>query len=635
MPMPRAIVVAGVAGSGKTTVGRLVAERNGLPFFDADDFHPPANIEKMRSGQPLDDDDRAGWLARLNELLREKSADGPLVLACSALKKSYRDRLAEGLEGEIRWAFLTGSFELVAERLERRKGHFMPPALLRSQFDIFEKPGGDSLLLDISEPPELLAERIENHYFSQKMEAELGLVGLGVMGKALARNFAGRGVRLAVFNREVPGKEEGVATDFLKKHPEVGSLGFSDLPGFVASLARPRSLFLMIPEAATDSFLVELLPHLAAGDLIIDGGNAHFRDTERRQKQASAHQIDWLGTGVSGGEEGALRGPAIMAGGSARAFSRVKKQLESIAARDPKGNPCCARVGEGGAGHFVKMTHNGIEYAEMQLLTEVYGACRDVLKMPNPAIADLLESWRDARGDSFLLEITVQILRKKEADGRSLLDVVLDEASNKGTGSWAVEAAASLGHPATMMAAALFARFVSAGKKERLRAAGLFLKSQSNPPKISPLDLKKAYQTARIINHHQGFGLLAAASDRFGWRLDLPEIARVWTGGCIIRSGLMLELRGCLRTGDGLVFHEKMRRRVAAGRPALERLCSAAVRAGLAMPCFLAAADFLNGLTTANSPANLIQAQRDLFGAHTFRRTDDPSGKSHHADWSS
>ncbi|MBK8921205.1 MAG: NADP-dependent phosphogluconate dehydrogenase [Saprospirales bacterium] len=633
--MAKIILLAGVSGSGKTTVGRLVAGRNGMLFYDADDFHPAENIEKMRAGQALDDTDRAGWLERINRFLLHKSAGGDLVLACSALKNTYREQLVAGLQAEICWVFLLGTYELIARRMAARSGHFMPPALLRSQFDIFEKPES-GLLLDVSEPPELLAKRIENHYFLNKMKPnftpEFGLAGLGVMGKSLARNLAGRGFRLALFNREIAGKEENVARDFLGQHPEVAAQGFNDLPRFVESLPRPRKILLMIPEPATNVFTDELLPLLAPGDIVIDGGNAHYLETERRAARAAARGVGWLGTGVSGGEQGALTGPSIMVGGAAADYRQVKIYLENIAAKGPGGRVCCTRVGADGAGHFVKMTHNGIEYAEMQLLAELYGFLRDVQGLKNSEMADLLETWRDPKTDSFLLEITVDILRKTE-NGQSLLDLVRDEASSKGTGSWAVEAAAGLGFPATMMAAALFARYVSAAKTERVQAAQLYPGNKPARTKMSLAVLKKAYQTARIINHHQGFGLLRAASEHYGWQLDLPAIARIWTNGCIIRSGLMNELPACLRKHPALLFHPKIQRRVRAGRGALARFCAEAARSGQAAPCFLAASDFLNSLATAAAPANLIQAQRDYFGAHTIRRTDDPAGKSFHVNW--
>lgn len=465
---------------------------------------------------------------------------------------------------------------------------------------------------------------------------EFGLIGLGVMGKSLARNLARNGFKISVFNRHLPGKEENVAKNFLLEHPAelAEAQGFDDLEKFVASLARPRKVFLMVNAgAATESVLKEIEPLLAAGDVLLDGGNAHFKDTARRTQHFENQGIHYLGTGVSGGEKGALLGPAIMPGGSAEAYFLVKKFLEKIAARDRRGKPCCARVGDGGAGHFVKMVHNGIEYAEMQLLAETYFLLKNVAKKSNDEIADLLETWQSGRQASFLLEITVKILRTRDGDGQALLDKIVDSAGSKGTGSWATSAAAELGVPATMISEALFARHLSALKNERTAAVKTLRSPVHSSFLIPNSSLKNGYETARILNHHQGFELIRAAAAEFGWQVNLPEIARIWTGGCIIRSKLMEKLAAGFRSADSVLAQPELQKLVFKKGNSLRRVAARGIESGCPLPCFSAAANFLNGFSTEKSAANLLQAQRDFFGAHTFQRMDDAAGKFYHFDW--
>lgn len=465
--------------------------------------------------------------------------------------------------------------------------------------------------------------------------AEFGLIGLGVMGKSLSRNLARNGVRLALYNRHVDGIEEDVARHFIQTHSELESArGFDDLAKFIAALERPRKVFLMIKAGkATDEMINALRPLLAPWDVIIDGGNSLYKDTEKRAKMLTEASIHFIGTGVSGGEEGALKGPSIMPGGDAQAYQIVQPYLEAIAAKDANGKPCCTHVGAGGAGHFVKMIHNGIEYAEMQLLAEL----TEILQWHNQllldAIADIFSEWTQGESNSYLLEITADILRKREGND-FLVNKILDQAGNKGTGGWSTTAASELGVPATMIAAALFARYTSSYRDERLQAAPMYQKGRNAQRETIDLEeLKTAYHIARVVNHHQGFHLISEASARWNWQIKLPEVARIWTNGCIIRSNLMENLVGVLQKTNRILHDTEINKLLDNQQFTLNKICQSGLTGNLALPCFQAAYQYLIAYSTTQSSANIIQAQRDYFGAHTYRRIDDPEEKSHHTIW--
>lgn len=625
------LYVTGVSGSGKTTVGSRAAALLGLAFADGDDFHPPANVAKMRSGQPLDDHDRAGWLAAIHDFVRQKLDSGSgVVVACSALKQIYRDQLSRDFPPEkVRWVHLVGDFDLIRERMQTRQGHFMPPELLRSQFAIWEKPT-EGLLLDARETPDDIVSKIKNHMLHK---SPLGLVGLGVMGRNLARNFARNGIRLSLYNRFVAGKEERVAARAVANFPELSDAQpFEDMAEFVQSLAQPRHIFLMVEAgAAVDAVLDQMLPLLSPGDVVMDGGNSHYADTERRQRRAEASGVHLLGVGVSGGEEGALNGPAIMVGGSPEAYDRAAVFLGKIAARDFAQQPCLGYFGTGGAGHFVKMVHNGIEYAEMQLLAEAYSALRWELGFSPDQVAEEFEVWGLTELRSYLLGISAHILRRREGEGW-LLDSISDKAAHKGTGSWATVAACELGVSASLMTAALFARFTAARKSDREQLAALY-PAERVALDISANELKISLQTARIVNHHEGIQLIRAASECFGWQSDLPELARVWSNGCIIRSELLAQAVPALQAEGDLLRSPVFAQQIRQNRPIFQKTMSELSRSTRAYPCFSAALNSLNALSTAVSAGHLIQAQRDYFGAHLYERTDDPSGKKYHTDW--
>jgi 6-phosphogluconate dehydrogenase len=621
----RIYLIMGVSGSGKTTVGKMLSEKLGILFFDADDFHSIENIQKMKNGTALEDSDRLTWLQNLNKrLLEVVENQQSVVLACSALKEKYRVLLASGLENHFKWIFLKGDFDLISKRLRQRANHFMSPHLLQSQFDALEEPH-DALTIELGQTPlEILTIIMENI-----TRSAFGLVGLGVMGKSLARNFARNEVKLSLFNRLVTGKEEKVAEQFIASHEELSeAMGFEDLGAFVDSIEQPRKIFLMIKAGEeTDIFISQILPFLSAGDILIDGGNSHYKETQRRIKTLKEHEVDFIGAGVSGGEYGALHGPSIMPSGDFQAFKKVENYLAQIAAKDKNGKSCCTYIGKDGAGHFIKMIHNGIEYAEMQLLAEAYGFFKYKKGLDPGQIAGIFEQWGTTDVQSYLLEITSKILRKKEHDQSWLIDQILDCAGNKGTGNWATQVATELGMPATLITAALFARYVSSLNHNLESVQGSFNAQASVLPDEKILE---AYFLARKLNHQQGFALIKNASETFNWNLDLAEIARIWTNGCIIRSRLMEDLVDLFKVDSNpwstLLFDETT-------KSSLRCFCLEALESDLPIPCHLAALDYANVLRKQYPTANIIQAQRDFFGAHTFQKVGDSSGAFYHVNW--
>lgn len=464
----------------------------------------------------------------------------------------------------------------------------------------------------------------------RSIPSSFGVIGLGVMGKALSLNLLDQNVRLSVFNRD-EGTEKGIVSTFLDEEKErTHLLGFTALPAFIQSLEAPRKIFLMIKAGtAVDGLLDTLLPLLDEGDIIMDGGNSHYKDTQNRFKLCKNNGIEFLGIGVSGGEQGARFGPSIMPGGSKNAFQQVSGFLNDIAAKDSANTPCCAYIGPDGAGHFVKMVHNGIEYAEMQLLAETYHLLRT--EYSDSEIAELFQSWTNTQQNSYLLEITAQILQKKE-NNRSLLSMILDKAGNKGTGSWSSIAALELGSTNSMMSSAVFARYVSSRKKERQ-----VLSQQIAPPtktfSIQKDTLFTAYSFARVINHIQGFELLQLASVDFDWNLQLHEIARIWTNGCIIRSTLMEQFAKDLKSNPHLLNMQQVFAMLTDNESSLQTTLTTAISKRIPTPCYSAALSFWIAITTEQLPANLLQAQRDFFGAHTYQRIDDPDGNFYHTNW--
>ena len=627
-------IVMGVAGVGKTTIGKLLAKRLQIPFFDADDFHSAENVAKMEKGQALSDEDRAEWLKLLATEIQVWYRDKGAVLACSSLREEYRKQLSSIPEEDLTWVYLHSEYEVIYERLKARKGHYFNPELLRSQYEILEAPT-TGIHVNVEAPVEEVIQKIMEKISGTK-GSKIGLIGLGIMGKSLALNFASREISISVYNRHVTGKEEDVAKIFAEEHQEEYYFpAFDDLQTFLDSLERPRNIFLMVNAGkAVDAVIENLLPHLEKEDLIIDGGNSHYKDSLRREKHLKEQGVFFLGVGISGGEEGARRGPSIMPGGSPEAYSRVGDLLEKIAAKDKNQKPCCTYVGPDGAGHFVKMVHNGIEYGEMQLIAENYHFLRFFGNYSPEEIASVFEEW-NREMMSYLLEISIQILRKKEGEAL-LLDKILDAAKQKGTGGWSTNAALELGVPLDTITAAVMARNISGRKEERQRAEALYRnkKGSSAGKNVDLEELFRTYKTSVIINHAIGFDLMAQASEEYEWNLDLSEIARIWTNGCIIRSGLMEKIAD-LQKGDSehLLLHLEIVSKISKTRGSLLNTLSFSLNLGCPMPVTSAAANYLMSFTASQSSANMIQAQRDYFGAHTYERTDRLRGEFFHSQW--
>ncbi|WP_284163522.1 NADP-dependent phosphogluconate dehydrogenase [Frigidibacter sp. SD6-1] len=464
------------------------------------------------------------------------------------------------------------------------------------------------------------------------MAARIGLVGLGTMGAALALNIAEKGFPVAVHNRTA-----AVTREFLAAAGAWGARlsGHDDPAGLVAALDRPRAILIMVNAGdPVDQVIGSLLPHLARDDLLIDGGNADFNDTRRREAELAAKGIRFFGMGVSGGEEGARHGPSIMVGGPAATYERVRDIVEAIAARY-QGAPCAAHLGPDGAGHFVKTVHNGIEYGDMQMIAEIWGLLRDGAGMAPAEAAGLFAVWDEGPLKSYLVEITAKVLAATDPEtGQPMVSVIADRAGQKGTGRWTLIEALKLGLSLTTVDAAVAARSLSSDGARRAAGQALFPPAVAVAPPAAD-DLARALLAAKIVAYDQGLTLLAAASDHFDWSLDLARIAGIWRAGCIIRSALLDDISSAVRTGlpqGQLIFSPAFAGHLKDGIPALRRTVAAAAMGGHAAPALSAALAYFDQLTRARGTADLIQGQRDFFGAHGFERTDRP-GTDFHGPW--
>jgi 6-phosphogluconate dehydrogenase len=463
--------------------------------------------------------------------------------------------------------------------------------------------------------------------------ADIGVLGLSTMGANLARNAARKGFGVAVYNRH-----GGRTDELISAHGGEGRFTPSKtIPEFVASLARPRAMIIMVKAGKpVDDVIEELAPHLEEGDIIIDGGNSLFTDTSRRFHALAEKRLRFVGMGVSGGEEGALEGPSMMPGGDRQGYARIEPIVTKMAAQ-VDGAPCCAYIGPEGAGHYVKMVHNGIEYADMQLITEAYDLFKTVYGLDAQAIARIFDEWNKGELDSYLIEITAAVLRKRDSTGGALVDAIVDEAEQKGTGRWTAQSALDLGVPLTSITEAVYARALSGRRAHRIAAEKLFPHPAIAPRKPTKADIdaiQDALYASKIVAYAQGFEQMTAASEQFKWDLKLGEVSSLWRGGCIIRARFLKRIREAYDSGEAvpnLLLQSYFHDAVVQAEPAWRRVVSLAVEQGVPVPAFASSLAYYDGLRRARGPANILQGLRDYFGAHTYRRLDRQG--SFHTRW--
>ncbi len=465
---------------------------------------------------------------------------------------------------------------------------------------------------------------------------DIGLIGLAVMGENLVLNMESKGFSVAVYNRTTL-----KVTRFIEGRAAGKNIsGAFTLAELADQLKKPRKVMMMVKAgSAVDTIIDHLIPLLDKGDIIIDGGNSNYNDTIRRTAKVEEAGLFYIGTGVSGGEEGALKGPSIMPGGSPEAWPFVKDIFQAVSAKVEDGSPCCDWVGRDGAGHFVKMVHNGIEYGDMQLICETYQLMKVLLGMDADEMHDVFKEWNEGELDSYLIEITRDILDYKDEDGSPLVEKILDTAGQKGTGKWTGISALSEGVPLTLIAEAVFARCLSAMKEERVEASKILkgpAVSFSNDKNSFVEDLEDALYLAKVVSYAQGYILLKAAASTYGWKLNYGNIALMWRGGCIIRSVFLGKIKDAFDNNPELpnlfldsFFTDKAEK----CQMSLRRVVSAAAMNGVSVPALSAALSYYDGYRTERLPANLLQAQRDYFGAHTYERIDDERGNFHHTNW--
>ncbi|PYT25659.1 MAG: phosphogluconate dehydrogenase (NADP(+)-dependent, decarboxylating) [Acidobacteria bacterium] len=470
----------------------------------------------------------------------------------------------------------------------------------------------------------------------QTESCDIGLIGLAVMGQNLVLNMNDHGYRVAVFNRTV-----SKVDDFINNEAKgTKVVGAHSIPELVQALKKPRRVMLMVKAGDTvDQMIDQMVPHLEKGDIIIDGGNSHYPDTNRRTKALEAKGLLFIGTGVSGGEEGARHGPSIMPGGSPAAWPHVKEIFQAIAAKVEDGTPCCDWVGENGAGHYVKMVHNGIEYGDMQLICEAYHLLKEGLGLKADELHEVFAEWNKGELDSYLIDITQQIFTKKDDDGTPLIDMILDTAGQKGTGKWTGISSLELGVPVTLIGEAVYGRCLSAMKDERV-AASKILAGPKTPPaqdrKAFIEDVRRALYCSKMISYAQGYMLLREAAKEEKWNLNFGGIALMWRGGCIIRSRFLGKIKEAYDKNPqltNLLQDDFFSKTLVGYQDSWRRALIHAIQFGVPTPAFSTALSFYDGYRTARLPANLLQAQRDFFGAHTYERVDKARGRFFHTNW--
>jgi len=467
-------------------------------------------------------------------------------------------------------------------------------------------------------------------------KADIGLVGLAVMGENLVLNIESRGFTVAVYNRTVE-----KVTNFIEGRGKGKNfIGAHSIEELVKNLKTPRKVMLMVKAGKpVDDFIEQIIPYLEKGDIIIDGGNSHFPDSIRRTKYLESKGLLFIGTGVSGGEEGALKGPSIMPGGSPAAWEHVKPIFQSIAAKVEDGTPCCDWVGENGAGHFVKMVHNGIEYGDMQLICEAYQIMKDLLGMSYEEMHQTFKEWNEGELDSYLIEITRDILGFKDEDGGPLVEKILDTAGQKGTGKWTSVASLDLGVPLTLIGEAVYARCLSAMKDDRVEASKVLSGPKpkfTGDKKVFLNDLKNALYASKIVSYAQGYVLMKYAEEEYKWNLNYGGIALMWRGGCIIRSIFLGKIKEAFDKNPNLtnlLLDPFFKEKIESSQDSWRRVISSAVMNGIWCPALTTALNYFDGYRNERLPANLLQAQRDYFGAHTYERLDKKRGEFFHTNW--
>ena len=467
-------------------------------------------------------------------------------------------------------------------------------------------------------------------------KAEIGLIGLAVMGENLVMNMESKGYTVAVYNRSM----DKVIRFVNGRGKGKGIIGCKSLSELVESLKCPRKVMLMIRAGeAVDQMIAQLIPLLEPGDILIDGGNSYFKDTIRRERELREKGLFYIGTGVSGGEDGALNGPCLMPGGSKEAWKAVEPVFTAISAKVDGETPCCSWIGESGAGHFVKMVHNGIEYGDMELICEAYQLMRDGLGMDNEAIYETFAQWNKTELDSYLMEITRDIMHFRDENGEVVVEKILDVAGQKGTGKWTIEASLEESVPVTLISEAVFARCLAAMKQERIKASTLYQKKydriQENAEEFVEA-IREGLYASKIVSYAQGYALMRGAADHYNWKLDYGNIALIWRGGCIIRSTFLGKIKEAYdRDGNlpNLILDHYFKSAISNCLKSWRKVVAASAISGIPLPAMSAALSWFDSYTCEKLPANLLQAQRDYFGAHTYERVDRPRGEVFHTNW--